>query len=263
MEMTEDKPVWYFVFNSEKLLVKITGDTLNVPIKTTLADLKVKILTKFYLGKLGVCDCYCIEIPDQAVVPEGMSFKKFRSLLGKVDEETFMLAGKAYQILHWDKKTQYCGSCGSPTVMKSDERAKVCPQCGNISYPRISPAVIVAIIKGNEILLARANYFKGNLHSLIAGFVEPGETFEACVQREVFEEVGLKVQNIKYFGSQPWPFPDSLMVGFTAEYASGEILVDGNEIASAGWFTKEDLPEVPNNSSIAGKIIDWFLALQF
>lgn len=258
-ETTENgKPVWFFVFNSEEVLINTTNNTFNVPVKTTIEDLKLRVLAKYYLGKLDGCDCYCLETDDKTTVPEGMLFKKFRSLLGRIDEEIFMLAGRAYQILNWDKKNQYCGSCGSENEMKHDERAKICPKCSNIIYPKISPAVIVAIIKDNEILLAHAKYFKENLYSLIAGFVEPGETFEDCVQREVFEEVGIKVKNLKYFGSQPWPFPDSLMVGFTAEYESGKISVDGNEITSAGWYTKESLPDVPNNSSIAGKIINWF-----
>lgn len=257
-ETADDKPVWYFVFKSAELLVKITADTLSVPVKTTMDELKLRTLAKYYLGKLDGCDCYCIETDDNATVPEGTFFRKFRSLLGQIDEEIFMLAGRAYQILNWDKKNRYCGICGSETEMKHDELAKVCRKCGNIIYPKISPAVIVAIIKGNEILLAHARQFKENLYSLIAGFVEPGETFEDCVKREVFEEVGIKVKNLKYFGSQPWPFPDSLMVGFTAEYESGEIAVDGKEIISAGWFTSRNLPDIPTGHSIAGQIINWF-----
>ena len=187
----EDKPVWFFVFNSDKLLIKITNDTFTVPVKCTMEDLKLRVLTKYYLGKLDGCDCYCIETDDQVTVPEGMFFKKFISLLGRIDEEMFMLAGRAYQILSWDKKSQYCGSCGSKNEIKHDERAKVCPKCSEIVYPKISPAVIVAVVNGNKILLAHAKHFKENLYSLIAGFVEPGEAFEDCVKREVFEEVGL------------------------------------------------------------------------
>ncbi len=256
-----DQPVWCFVFNAGSLLVKVQNGIINVPVKLTLEELKAWEKTRFYLGRLNDCDCYCIETDenaavDKAAVPEEMIFKKFRSLFGRIDEEIFMLAGKAAQILDWHKKSQYCGSCGSKTETKQDELAKVCLNCSNIIYPKISPAIIVAVINGDKILLAKGRNFK--FYSLIAGFAEPGETLEDCVQREVFEEVGIRIRNIQYFGSQPWPFPDSLMIGFTAEYESGELLVDGNEIVSADWFTKESLPEVPNNSSIAGKIIDWF-----
>jgi NAD+ diphosphatase len=128
-----------------------------------------------------------------------------------------------------------------------------------VFYPRISPAIIVAVTRDDEILLAHNNNFKQNRYSVIAGFVEPGETFEDCVKREVMEEVNVKVKNIKYFSSQPWPFPDSLMIAFTAEYDEGEIRPDGIEIGDAGWYKRDNLPEVPTNTSVAGRLIQWFL----
>ena len=142
---------------------------------------------------------------------------------------------------------------------KTDERAKICLKCGLINYPRISPAIIVAVVKKNQILLARSERFPTGFYSVLAGFVEPGETFEDCVKREVKEEVGLDVKNIRYFGSQPWPFPDSLMVGFTADYDGGKILIDKTEIKDAGWFTAHDLPQIPGKISIARRLIDWFV----
>lgn len=145
---------------------------------------------------------------------------------------------------------------------KNDERAKVCPSCGFVNYPRISPAMIVAVTRGREILLAKGSRFQGGFYSVLAGFVEPGETFEECVEREIKEEVGLKVKNINYFGSQPWPFPDSLMVGFTAEYAGGDITIDNKEILDAGWYTAEGLPLIPGNGSIARRLIDWYVQKQ-
>lgn len=253
-----DNPAWFFVFNKDKVLVKLSADDLSVPVKTTAGDLKFRIQAKFYLGQLDGTDCYCIDTDDTENIPEGMIFKRLLSLLGRIDEEIFILAGRAYQLLNWDKKSRYCGTCGSPTAMKDDEWAKVCTKCGNIIFPKISPAIIVGVIKGDEILLAHARNFKDNMFSILAGFVEPGETFEDCVKREVLEEVGIKVKNLKYFGSQPWPFPDSLMVGFTAEYESGEITVDGKEITEAGWYTGDNLPAKPTNASIAGQIINWF-----
>jgi NAD+ diphosphatase len=257
-ETANDKPAWFFVFNKDKLLVKAAADTLIAPFKTTVDELKLRILETYYLGKLDGCDCYCIETDETEDLPEGMFFKRFISLLERIDAEIFALAGRGYQILNWDKKNRFCGSCGFPTERKADEWAKVCQKCGNVIYPKISPAVIVGVIKENQILLAHSKNFKEKFFSIIAGFVEPGETFEDCIKREVYEEVGLKVKNLKYFGSQPWPFPDSLMVGFTAEYESGEIIVDGIEITAAGWYTGDNLPNKPTNASIAGRIIEWF-----
>jgi NAD+ diphosphatase len=190
---------------------------------------------------------------------EGILFKDLRSLYGILDEDIFLLAGKAYQIINWDKNHQFCGRCGSHTENLEGERAKKCPKCGFISYPVLSPAVITAIIKGNKILLAHNSGFKNNMYSLIAGFVEPGETLEEGVKREIMEEVGVQVKNVKYWGSQPWPFPNSLMIGFTAEYESGEINVDGVEIASAAWFDINNLPKLPTEISIARKIINWYI----
>ena len=212
-----------------------------------------------YLGMLQGRPCYSAEISPDTNAPEGLTFVDLRSLYGALDEDLFLLAGKAFQIVSWDQTHQFCGRCSSPTEEQPGERAKICPKCGFISYPRICPAVITAILKDDKILLAHAVAFKGNMHSLIAGFLEPGETLEECVQREITEEVGIKVKNIKYFSSQPWPFPNSMMIGFTAEYESGEIAVDGVEISEAGWFGVDNLPELPSEVSIARKIINWYI----
>jgi NAD+ diphosphatase len=145
---------------------------------------------------------------------------------------------------------------------KNDEVAKQCPQCGFVSFPRISPAIIVLVEHDGKALLARSPRFKEGLFSTLAGFVEPGETLENAVRREVKEEAGINVKNIRYFGSQPWPFPDSLMIGFTAEYACGEITVDNNEILDARWFSADNMPEIPGKISISRALIDWFLDRQ-
>lgn len=169
------------------------------------------------------------------------------------------MAGRALQIVSWDQTHQYCGKCGNKTETLKEERAKKCPICGFISYPRLSPAVIVAVVKDNKILLAHYAASRGSVHTIIAGFVEPGETLEECLKREIMEEVGISVKNIRYSGSQPWPFSNSLMIGFTAEYESGEISVDGKEISEAAWYGAHNLPELPHRMSIAREIIEWYV----
>lgn len=178
-------------------------------------------------------------------------------------DDIFRVAGRAHQIINWVRTHQYCGKCGGPIKNKVTELARECPNCGVNIYPRISPAVIIAIVKGDKILLARNKNFPNSFYSVLAGFVEPGETLEECVQREVKEEVGIEVKNIKYFGSQSWPFPDSLMIAFTAEYANGEIVVDNLELSHADWFSRYNLPaKIPDKKTIAGRLIEWFIQQQ-
>lgn len=251
--------IYWFVFSSNKLLIKTYKDNTSIPFSKTIEELNIIPIRTQYLGTLEGQPSYSVEVSSEEEAPEGMCFVDLRSLHGTLEEDIFVLAGRAVQIVTWDKTHQYCGSCGTHTETIQGERAKRCPKCGLVNYPRISPAVITAILKDNKILLAHNSGFKGNMHSLIAGFLEPGETLEECVEREIMEEVGIKVKNIKYFGSQPWPFPNSIMIGYIADYASGEILVDGDEITEAGWFGVENLPELPSKVSIARKIIDWYI----
>lgn len=255
-----DTPAFWFVFAQNKLLTENSGESVSIPFTEDLHKLGIYPTRTQYLGTLQGSPCFSAEVPADTECPDNMTFGDLRSLYSSLDEDIFMLAGKAIQIVNWDQTHQYCGRCGSHTEDLPGERAKKCPKCGFISYPRISPAVITAILKDNKILLAHNKAFAGNMYSLIAGFVEPGETLEECVKREIMEEVGLKVKNVKYLGSQPWPFPNSLMLGFTAEYESGEISVDGMEIADAGWFDVNNLPELPRKMSIARNIIDWYIA---
>ena len=149
-----------------------------------------------------------------------------------------------------------CGHCGAATVIKDGERARECPRCGELSYPRISPAVIVRVTRGEEILLARARRFPPGFYSVLAGFVEPGETLEECVRREVREETGVELRDLSYFASQPWPFPHSLMVAFTAAHASGDIRVDASELVDAGWYGRDSLPRLPDPLTVARRLID-------
>jgi len=253
------RQAYWFVFCSNKLLVTVDEGKTGIPYFKSLSELNIAPVRIQYLGTLRGSPCYSAEATTEIAAPETMSFRELRSLYGALEEDLFLLAGKAIQVVSWDQTNQYCGRCGAKTAPLEGERAKKCPACGLINYPRISPAAITAITMGNKILLTHNAAFKGNIHSLIAGFVEPGETIEECVHREIFEEVGLKVKNLKYFGSQPWPFPNSLMIGFTAEYDSGEISVDGQEITEASWYEASNLPELPGKISIARKIIDLFV----
>ena len=254
-----DDYTYWFVFSQGKMLINLNNLEKRIPYAKNLEELNILPIRRQYLGTLKGHRSYSVEADPKIKEPEGMAFRDLRSLYGILDEDIFLLAGKASQIVNWDQTHQYCGRCGIQTETVQGENAKICPECGFISYTRISPAIITAILKDNEILMAHGRNFPKNRYSLIAGFVEPGETLEECVKREVMEEVGIKIRNIKYFGSQPWPFPNSLMIGFISEYESGEICVDGDEITDAKWFSVENLPELPSKISIGREMIDWYI----
>ncbi len=209
-----------------------------------------------YLGIRGELFYYAAEVPDTAVLPPGWEPVPVRELHGRAADTDTALASYAVRILDFDRSSAFCGRCGAKTRTHPDERARICTVCGRVTYPRISPAVIVLIKKGEEVLLARSPRFPGGIFSIIAGFNEPGESLEQTVRREVAEEVGIAVQNIRYFGSEPWPFPDSLMIGFVADHAGGEIRIDNREIDAAGWFTRDALPLLPSKISISRALID-------
>jgi NAD+ diphosphatase len=257
---TESKPALWFVFQNEKMMVKVNAGGYRIPRTPDIKKLTSAIIRKQYLGSLDERPCHAAELTGGSPVPVGFACKELRELFGEIDEDLIWIAGRANHLVYWSRTHRYCGSCGKPIVDKTDERAKICPQCGLINYPRLSPAIIVAVTKDNQLLLAHSKRFKSGYFSVLAGFVEPGETLEDCVEREVHEEVGIAVENIRYFGSQPWPFPNSLMVAFTAEYAGGEIKVNESEIMDAGWFSTANLPLVPPKISIARQLIDWFKA---
>jgi NAD+ diphosphatase len=251
-------PAYWFVFQQQNILV-LDKDETKIPLLKDFKEFGVNIQRELYLGEYGRTSCFGIELASETPIPSDSSLLGLRNLFGLVDEPIFALAGRAYQFLQWDRTHQYCGRCGSLNESVQTERAKKCPNCELISYPRLSPAIIVSIERGDQILLTRAPHFAEGRYSVQAGFVEPGETLEEAVEREVEEEVGLHVKNINYFGSQPWPFPHSLMIGFTAEYDSGELVLDPNEVEDAMWCTKNELPELPSQVSISRRLIDKFL----
>jgi NAD+ diphosphatase len=256
-ENTED--AYWFLFNSHKMLVKLQDNNVKIPFSKNLEEFNISPERSHHLGTFNGHPCYSGELENKTDTPNGMVFRDLRSLYELIDEDLYLLAGRASQIVNWDRTHQFCGQCGSPTVTKDDEMAKICPECGFISFTRLSPAVITAITKEGKLLMALHTRTPGDMYGLIAGFVEPGETLTEAVQRETMEEVGLTLKNIKYFASQPWPYPNSLMIAFTADYKSGEINVDGNEITDAKWFSADELPRIPSRMSIAGELIDWYI----
>ncbi len=254
------EPAWWFIFQESKLLIYQSPESVTLPFLIDLNKLGLIMIRQNYLGQLDHRLCYAAEVAEGTIPPAGMAFEGLRQVYGRLDEDLFWVAARAVQIIDWDRTHQFCGRCGIPLRTKTGERAKECPQCGLLHFPRLAPAIIVLVERGSQLLLARSRHFMPGMYSVLAGFVEPGESLEEAVVREVKEEVGIAIKNIKYFGSQPWPFPHSLMIGFTATYASGEISLDDKEIEDAGWFTSDNLPRIPGKISIARKLIDGFLA---
>lgn len=249
----------WFIIVGKKVMVLEKEDRLTIPI---IKDIEALGLRPVSIHRLGVCqgiDCFAADIETIEDIPEGMVLKGIWGMFNQVDPMTFNLILKAVHLVEWQRNERFCGRCGSKTEPQRDMRAMICPSCGRVVFPRISPAIIVLVSKGSKILLARERRFKDGMYSVLAGFVEPGETLEDTVRREVKEEVGIEIKDIRYFGSQPWPFPDSLMIAFTAEYLEGEISIDEREIIHADWFDWDSLPFIPGKISIARHMIDWFI----
>jgi NAD+ diphosphatase len=253
-------PPWWFIFSGYKLLVKPSEDGFIVLRAESAEGLGISLSRLLYLGTVGGTPCYTAAIEDGSKTPSGAVFEDIRSLFSRLDDTAYEAALTAIHLLEWDRNSQFCGKCRGVLKPRTDMRAKECESCGRLEFPRLSPAIIVLVEKGDTLLLARSARFTAEFFSVLAGFVEPGESLEEAVQREVKEETGITVNNIRYFGSQPWPFPDSLMIGFTARYESGEIRIDGEEIVEAGWYRADNLPRIPGKLSIARQLIDWFIA---
>ncbi|HVE49771.1 MAG TPA: NAD(+) diphosphatase [Casimicrobiaceae bacterium] len=244
-----------FAFRGDKILV---GGDDRAPAILTREEFDATGLagTCHYLGAYQGIPCIATTMQDDATDVAGLRYTGLRSLFFAVPEALVAIAARAYQVIEWDRTHRYCGRCGTSTHDKAGERAKECPACGYIAYPRVSPAMMALVTRGNELLLARAHRFPPGMYSALAGFVEPGETIEDCIVREVREEVGVEVTDLRYFASQSWSFPHSLMIAFTAEYAGGEIRCDDSEIAEARWFAAGALPPRPPSLSIARRLID-------
>ncbi len=249
----------WLVFSGDRLLVTAGSDNIISPLTKAPEEFGLTASFVMEVGELNGSRCFTADVGREADAPEGTSFRALRRLLGDIDDSLFAVAGRAKQIVDWNHNHRFCGRCGTGTGPGPTELSKKCPNCGMVFYPRLSPAAIMLVTRGDEALLARSSHFPPGMYSALAGFVEPGESVEQTVAREVKEEVGLEVRNPRYFGSQSWPFPDSLMIGFTAEYADGELRFEPEEIEDAGWFHVEALPDLPPRLSIARALIDDFV----
>ena len=253
-------PTLHFCFRGDELLVHQADDVVSVPNLDDKPHASSLVeVRRHYLGHISGTHIEAVELEHNAPAPSGFEFSGLRELFGRLDDQSMAMAGRAVQIVAWARTHQYCGQCGTPTQPRPSERALACPSCGLLSFPRLSPAIIVGIERGDQLLLAHNRRFPKGRYSIIAGFVEPGETLEEAVEREVEEEVGIRIRDIEYFASQPWPFPNSLMLGFTAKYAGGEICLNDGELSHADWFSADNLPDLPTSISISRHLIDAFL----
>jgi NAD+ diphosphatase len=260
LEAAQDATV--FAFRGNDLLVRLPseGAAHALPSKRDLDTAGLIPVRTQPLGWLDDRPCFAAELPEETPLPEGLACLSLRKLHGRMDDVLFDVAGMAYQVQDWDRTHQFCSTCGERVLPAEGERAKRCGRCGVQYFPRITPATIVLVEDGDQILMTRGPRFPKGMYGLVAGFVEPGETLEACVAREVQEETGIEIQDIVYFGSQPWPFPHQIMLGFFARRAGGELRVNLDELEEAAFFRRDALPALPPPLSIARKLIDTWLS---
>ena len=252
----EGERLWMLVQRDRVLLRE--GDAAAAA--ADVAEAFARTGAEHYLGALDGHQLWTAGVADEAEAGDGWRFHDLFSVYGLADEEAWMAAGRAVQIVEWERINRFCGRCGVPNELAEGERAMRCPQCRLLRFPQLSPAIITLVHRGDEVLLARSHRFPEGLYSALAGFVEPGETVEGALVREVEEEVGVRVRNLEYRGSQPWPFPNSLMLGFFAEYESGDLVLEEAEIAAADWFPVDALPNIPGPISIANRLITGWVA---
>lgn len=251
------EPELVFAVRGTDVLIDERGGAPRLPEPGEIAPL---VEGRHFLGTIGGRPCYGAPLAAGIEPPAGLRLAGARSLFLLLEENLLAALGQAIAVVEWDETHRFCGRCGSPTEPEPTERVRRCHGCGTTFHPRVAPAVIVLVERGREVLLARGPHFAPGVFSALAGFVETGETLEAAAAREVYEESGVHIDGLRYFGSQPWPFGRSLMVGFLARYAGGELRVDGREIVEAGWFRADALPGLPSSISIARRLIEAFVA---
>lgn len=251
---------YWFIFLENKLLLQRHSDQFQVPFSPSPPLQNDRPAPTRCIGVYGTVPCMLLALDDENGLNENLDPINVREAYSHIQNDFWIIAGRASQILRWEQDHRYCGRCGSAMFEPDEEMIKKCPDCSFSAYPRISPAVIMLVTRGREILLGRSPRFPNGMYSTLAGFVEPGETAEEAVRREVREETGIEVNDIRYVASQSWPFPHSLMLAFTAKYASGEITVDNVELEDAKWFSAGDMPRLPSNISVARKLIELFIS---
>lgn len=258
METMSKASRYWYVFYDDRLLLEKQADGYTIPFAEEPPVQVARALPVLMPDGTEAVAAFTEEPLEETerFMPTGL-----RASYDCLERRLYDQAGKAYEIVYWDKHSRFCPACGTPTEQK-ERIMKKCPRCGYEIYPAVSPAILVLIRKGNEILLVHARNFRGTFHGLVAGFLETGETLEQCVEREVMEETGLTIRNLTYFGNQPWPYPSNLMIGFIADYAGGEIKLQDEELSAGSFFSKDNLPEIPRKLSLARKMIDWWLEEQ-
>ena len=250
------------ILKNQEFLTSKTSDFLIFE-DDDLKWTEMELTNKQFIGYLNEQPCFLSELTSESKLDENLVLTPLRNLLGRIPDSLFTVCSRSIQLSEWNKNNQFCGSCGSRMNKHETERAMYCECNDMLIYPRISPCIIVLVTKEDDLLLAHNKNFPGKFYSTLAGFIEPGETAEDAIHREIEEEVSIKVKNIKYYGSQSWPFPSQLMLGYHAEYLSGEIQPDGNEIDEANWFNYKQLPSVPSGKiSISGRLIEHFLEIK-
>ena len=253
--------MYWFAFIGNSLILHKEGERYevpqgDVPPTTTQEWTTIQVLPDLE----GVpCRAYNLLAPPREGLVEGLTTMELRATYNVLPYPFHNMAGKAAELLYWDSNTRYCGHCGAP-MERSTDISKRCTHCGKEVWPQVAPAIIVRICKDDKILLVHARNFRhAERYGLVAGFVETGETLEQCVEREVMEETHLRIKKLRYFGSQPWPYPSGIMIGFTADYESGELHLQDEELSRGGWFDRAHMPEIPDKMSIARRLIDDWL----
>jgi len=255
----QSEQAFYFVFRGNDLLWSGKTDFLQPLTRREWLDAGLAQLPAFYFGSYRGLPCFAVQCEDTSTGLPGHEWIGMRRVLMEMDEILFAIAGRGRQILEFNQTHRYCGRCGAPTKQHEKEHALYCAACEHFYYPRVSPCIIVLVTRGEDLLLARSSRFPNGMYSTLAGFVEPGETIEQAVHREVMEEVGVKIDGLRYYASQAWPFPHQLMIGFHAQYRSGDIRIDDEEIVEARWWHYNDLPLTPTAAALSGKLIQSYL----
>lgn len=255
-----DSKNFLFIFHNGLLLLEKQNTELTIPHCGLENLIEQKYSFSRQMGVYNGIQCQCVEVEVDDLPSQHHVWMSLREAYSHLEHDLYILAGKAVQVLHWHNENRFCGQCGAPMVDHQTELAKLCPKCSFVAYPRLSPVVIMTVEHEDQILLGRSPHFPKGMYSPLAGFVDIGETLEEAVAREILEESGLKIDNIRYVTSQSWPFPHSMMLGFRSDYVSGEIVIEEEELEDVQWFTKDNLPTLPSQISISRYLMECFIA---